>query len=197
MINDKEVQLITGSWDYATLPPNVRIGKDCYLERRDSFKRFRSKRNPGLLLGDRVSVYTWTEFNSESASLIEVGDDSILVGAIFMCAEHISIGKRVIISYNTTIADSDFHPIDPKQRQRDAIANSPFGDQSARPKIVSDPVIIGDDVWVGIGSIILKGVRIGSGARIGAGAVVTRDVPENAYVSGNPGRVSSGSPLGQ
>ena len=119
---------------------------------------------------------------------IEIGDDSVLVGPVFMCAGSIQLGRRVILSYGVTIADSDFHPLDPAERRLDAIANAPSGDRSRRPNIITQPVIIGDDVWVGIGAIILKGVTIGQGARIGAGAVVSRDVPAGTEVEGNPAR---------
>jgi acetyltransferase-like isoleucine patch superfamily enzyme len=180
---------ITGGWDHAELPKNIRVGANCYLERRESFKRFRSARDPGLVLGDRVKVYTWTEFNIDPAGRVEVGDDSVLVGVILMCAESILIGSRVIASYNVTIADSDFHPIDPELRRLDAIANAPEGDRGRRPRVVARPVVIEDDAWIGIGAIILKGVRIGRGARIGAGAVVLKDVPPGATVAGNPARI--------
>jgi acetyltransferase-like isoleucine patch superfamily enzyme len=186
-----ETAEITGRWDYTTLPPTVRIGRDCYIERKDSFGRYRSVQQPGLVLGDRVKVYTWTTFNIEPSGRLEVGDDSVLVGAVFMCAERVTIGKRVVVSYNVTIADSDFHPTDPEQRKLDAVANAPFGDKSKRPSVASKPVTIGDGVWVGIGAIILKGVTIGACARIGAGAVVTRDVPAGAVVEGNPAKVVS------
>ena len=191
-MDENEIKAFTGGWDHAALPKNIRVGADCFLERRESFKRFRSTREPGLTLGDRVQVYTWTEFNIEPAGALEVGDDSVLVGAVFMCAESVRIGKRVLVSYNVTIADSDFHPRDPEQRQLDAIANAPGGDKSRRPSVVARPVVIEDDAWIGIGAIILKGVRIGRGARIGAGAVVTHDVPAGATVAGNPAR-----PVGQ
>jgi acetyltransferase-like isoleucine patch superfamily enzyme len=180
------VNAVTGRWDYSTLPLNVRLGINCFLERKSSFERYRSRRDLGLVLGDRVKVYTWTTFNIEPTGQLVVGSDSVLVGAVFMCAEQITIGKSVIISYNVTIADSDFHPVDPNERRRDAVASSPFGDKRNRPKIVTQPVEIGDDVWVGIGAIILKGVKVGKGARIGAGAVVTRDVYEGAHIRGNP-----------
>ena len=72
---------ITGDWDYATLPANVRIGRDCFVERKDCFERYRSEQPVGLRLGDRVQVYTWTTFNIEPSGRVEVGDDSILVGA--------------------------------------------------------------------------------------------------------------------
>jgi acetyltransferase-like isoleucine patch superfamily enzyme len=183
---------ITGDWDYASLPANVRLGANCFIERRDSFARYRSTRSAGLVLGDHVRVYTWTEFNIEPTGMVEVGRDSVLVGAVFMCAERISLGERVLASYRVTIADSDFHPLDPESRRQDAIANAPGGDKSLRPPIESGPVVIEDDVWIGIGAFILKGVRIGQGARVLAGAVVTRDVPAYATVSGNPGRVVHG-----
>jgi acetyltransferase-like isoleucine patch superfamily enzyme len=179
---------ITGSWDYGTLPTNVIVGEGCWLERKDSFARFRSRRQPGLVLGRGARVYTWTTFNVEPEGAVEIGDDAVLVGPVFMCAQQIAIGRRVVVSYNVVIADSDFHPLDPAARREDAIANAPGGDKSRRPPSVAAPVIIDDDVWIGIGAIILKGVRIGRAARIGAGAVVTSDVPAGASVSGNPAR---------
>ena len=183
-----DVREITGSWDYSTLPPSIRIGAGCFIERKDSFARCRSARQPAILLGDRVTVYTWTTFNIEPSGVVEVGDDTLLVGAIFMCAERITIGKRVVVSYHVTVADSDFHPRDPALRKQDAIANAPQGDKSRRPPLVARPVVIEDDVWIGIGAIVLKGVRIGRGARIGAGAVVASDVPAGAIVAGNPAK---------
>ncbi len=180
---------ITGDWEYGSLPKGVRIGRDCWLERKDSFGRYSSQQDPGLIIGDRVRIYTWTTFNIEPSGKVEIGDDSILVGAIFMCAERITIGKRVVVSYHVTIADSDFHPVDPEARKKDAIACAPEGDGSQCPPVTSRPVVIEDDVWIGIGAIILKGVRIGKGARIGAGAVVTSDISPGWHVAGNPARV--------
>jgi acetyltransferase-like isoleucine patch superfamily enzyme len=185
-----DIAEITGAWDYATLPPNVEVGPGCFIERKESFRRFRSLREPGLRLGTNVRVYTWAEFSVEPAGEILVGDDSILVGPIFMCAERISVGRRVVISYHVTIADCDFHPLDRAARRRDALANAHGGDPSLRPPLVARPVVIEDDAWIGIGAIVLKGVRIGRGARVAAGAVVTRDVPEGATVAGNPARLA-------
>ncbi len=177
---------LRGRWDYTSLASNIRLGDGCFLERRDTFERFRSERDPGLVLGDGTTVYTWTTFNVDPTGCIEIGRDCVLVGAVFMCADAISVGDRVVISYNVTIADSDFHPIDPAERRLDAIANAPGGNRSRRPTIRTAPVVIEDDVHVGIGAIVLKGVRIGTGARIGAGAVVTHDVPPGGFVQGNP-----------
>ena len=145
----------------------------------------------GLVLSERVRVYTWTTFGVEAGGRVTVGDDTTLVGAAIMCAERIDIGARVVISYDVTIADSDFHPLDPEARRRDAIALAPQADGATRPPIPSAPVVIEDDVRIGIGAMILKGVRVGAGAHVGPGAVVTSDVPAGATVEGNPARVTS------
>ena len=182
---------MTGSvWDDSPLPPNVRTGADLVFERRrETFEKFRSTRDPGLVIGDRARIYTWTSFSVEADGEMTIGDDCVLVGASFMCAQRITLGDRVVVSYNVAIADCDFHPLDPEARRRDAIANAPEGYVADRPPLVARPVSIGDDVWVGIGAMVLKGVTIGPGARVGAGAVVTQDVPAGATVEGNPGRI--------
>ena len=56
-------------------------------------------------------------------------------------------------------------------------------------KVLFSPVIIGDFVWCGANVSILPGVIIGQGAIIGMNSVVTKDVPENAIVVGNPAQV--------
>src|SRR5581483_4862159 len=127
----------TGRWNYGALPGNVRLGRDCFLERREAFGRFRSRRDPGLVLGDRVRLLTWTTFNVEPDGFVRVGDDTVLVGAVLMAAESITIGARCVVSYNVTIADSDFHPLGIEERREDAVANAPFGDRSARPPVVA------------------------------------------------------------
>ena len=182
---------LTGSWDYSTLPPNVRLGADVYIESRSAFDLFATEQDPGLILGDRVRVYPggWGGgFAVLKTGRVEVGDDTVLAGAQIMCSRLITIGRRVIISYNAVITDSDFHPRDPDLRRLDTIAAAPINKGSERPPFASEPVSIGDDVQIGINSIVLKGVRIGDGAIVRAGSVVTRDVEPGAIVAGNPAR---------
>jgi carbonic anhydrase/acetyltransferase-like protein (isoleucine patch superfamily) len=51
------------------------------------------------------------------------------------------------------------------------------------------PVHIGDNVWLGDHATVLKGVTIGDNSVVAARAVVTRDVPANVIVAGNPAKV--------
>ncbi|WP_042166012.1 sugar O-acetyltransferase [Paenibacillus gorillae] len=51
------------------------------------------------------------------------------------------------------------------------------------------PVTIGNDVWLGGRAIINPGVKIGDNAVIASGAVVTKDVPDNVIVGGNPAKI--------
>ena len=69
----------------------------------------------------------------------------------------------------------------------DASTNKRLG---LRPgeRSMEKPVIIEDDCFIGMGSIIVMGVRIGKGSIVAAGAVVTKDVPPNSVVGGNPAR---------
>ena len=184
-----DVRTVTGEWDYATLPDNVRLGAGCWIERPQSFERFRSERMPGVVLAAGAVVYGWTVFNVEPGGAVGVGDGTVLVGAVFMCHEAIDVGRDVVVSYQVTVADSDFHPREPALRRLDAEASAPFAGGADRPPVESRPVRICDGAWIGIGAIILKGVEIGVGARVGAGAVVARDVPAGATVEGNPATV--------
>jgi len=185
---------IVGSWDYRKLPDNIRIGADCFLERRESFERFRSQQSPGLVLGDRVRVLTWTTFNVEPSGRMEIGDDTVLVCAVFMCMTSIRVGAGCHVAYNVTISDCDFHPIALEARRRDAIAVAPNGDRARRPPLPAAPIVIGRDVWIGTGAIILKGVTIGDCATIAPGTVLARDVPAGACAAGNPAEVTESAP---
>jgi acetyltransferase-like isoleucine patch superfamily enzyme len=120
---------------------------------------------------------------------VEIGNYCYMGGALLLCELELRIGHFVVMGWNVTIADTDFHPIAPAERIADAIAVSPLGKGQRRPPALKRPVVIEDDVWIGPSATILKGVRVGSGAFIEPGAVVLRDVPPGARVIGNPAQI--------
>lgn len=50
-------------------------------------------------------------------------------------------------------------------------------------------VTIGDNVYIGTNALIMPGVNIGNNVLVGAGSVVTKSIPDNMVVAGNPARV--------
>jgi len=98
--------------------------------------------------------------------------------AITARSKTISIGDGTIIGPNVIITDSDFHALWPPE------------DRMNNPDFENDrDVFIGKNVWIGMNAIILKGGSIGDNSIIGAGSVVTKYVPTNCVVAGNPARV--------
>lgn len=179
----------TGTWSRDELPSGVRLGQGCWIASPGAFDRFRSTRDPGCVLGDRVQVHMGTALTVEPHGQLIVGADSVLVSPVFMCAERIELGEGVVVSYRVTLADCDFHPVEASARRADAEGHAPGGDPSQQHPWVTAPVHLGDRVVVGIGAVILKGVDIGADAVVAPGAVVTRDVPAGARAAGNPARV--------
>lgn len=85
----------------------------------------------------------------------------------------IDIGDDVMIGPNVSLITSG-HPLDPAQR---------------RACVIAKPIVIGKNVWIAAGATIIAGVTVGENAVVAAGSVVTRDVPANTLVAGNPARV--------
>lgn len=86
----------------------------------------------------------------------------------------IRLGDNVLIGPNVQLL-TPTHSLDPERRR----AGWEGG----------EPITVGDNVWIGGGAIICPGVSIGANSIVGAGAIVTKDVPANVVVAGNPARV--------
>lgn len=181
-------ELAAGCWQDGELPPNVSLGANTLVTSPFAFKRFHSRQEDALLIGANCTM-DGVHFALGAEGRVRIGDYCYFTNAVLLCELELRIGSYVVIGWNTTIADTDFHPLDPAERVRDAIACSPLGKGLSRPALERNPVIIEDDVWIGPNATLLKGVRIGAGAFIEAGALVTRDVPAGARVLGNPARV--------
>jgi acetyltransferase-like isoleucine patch superfamily enzyme len=181
---DRRVQ---DDWYPDPIPPNVDFGEGFYCESAQVFKKMLSKKPRAVVFGNHVSVYAGCSFAIQKDGRCTVGDFTLLNGAIVMAEELVEIGSHCLISWGVGIADSDFHPLEPAQRLIDSQALAPFfKGRPARPKLKTAPVKIGDNVWIGMNAVILKGVTIGDNSVVAAGAVVTKSVPTNTIVAGNP-----------
>ena len=169
-------------------PANVCLGPNTLITGDLSFKRFLNCEPDALVIGANCTM-DGVHFALGEKGRVQIGDYCYFTNAVLLCELEMRIGNYVVIGWNATIADTDFHPLEPAERIADAIACSPLGKGRPRPEIPKRPVTIEDDVWIGPNATILKGVRIGTGAFIEAGSLVTRDVPAGARIMGNPAQV--------
>ena len=181
-------QTQAAGWTHGPLPPNVRIGSNTIITADYAFKRFRSRQEQALIIGANCTM-DGVHFAVGQEGKVIIGDYCYFTNAVLLCELELHLGNYVVIGWNATIADTDFHPLAPAERIADAVACSPLGKGRPRPPIPRKPVVVEDDVWIGPNATILKGVRIGRGAFIEAGSLVTRDVPPRARVLGNPAQV--------
>ena len=120
----------------------------------------------------RVEIGVWGR--EAGAGRIEIGRAVLFSpGSRVSASDEIVIGDGTMLANGVYITDSDWHTIyDRTQR-----APEPT------------PVHIGRNVWLGDHATVLKGVSIGENSVVAARAVVTRDVPANVIVAGNPAKV--------
>jgi acetyltransferase-like isoleucine patch superfamily enzyme len=187
-MNNSDVNTSPGCWNDGALPPNVRLGSGTVINGELAFKRFHTVQSGALIVGEHCTM-DGVHFDLGEQGRAVIGDYCYFTNIVLLCELEVRIGNYVLIGWNTTITDTDFHPIAPAERIADAIACSPLGKGRPRPQVVRRPVIIEDDVWIGPNATILKGVRIGRGAFIEPGSLVTRNVPPRARVIGNPAQI--------
>jgi len=178
----------SGPWAQGVLPANVRVGDGTLITADYAFKRFRTREPEALVIGARCTM-DGVHFALGQKGRVVIGDYCYFTNAVLLCELELRFGNYVVIGWNATIADTDFHPLAPAERIVDAIACSPLGEGRPRPEIPCRAVIVEDDVWIGPNATILKGVRIGAGYWIEAGSLVTRDVPPRSRVLGNPAQI--------
>jgi maltose O-acetyltransferase len=123
-------------------------------------------------------------------------DEMTKVVPPFHCDQgfNIKLGKNVLINYGCVLLDTgeirigDNVLIGPGVKIVTA-KHSLNADERRDWSVSCSPVRMEEDVWVGAGAVILPGVTIGARSVIGAGSVVTKDVPPDVVVGGNPAKV--------
>jgi acetyltransferase-like isoleucine patch superfamily enzyme len=118
-----------------------------------------------------ISITTYPD--PAQTSRITLGSYCIILpGVRLTAATSITAGNNCMFATNCYLTDADWH--------------DHYDRTSAPGKTAS--IVLGDNVWIGDSALVCKGVTIGDNSIVGAGAVVTRDVPANTVVAGNPAR---------
>ena len=127
------------------------------------------------IVGYEVDSSTWIfpPFYTDFGRNIKVGKNFFMNSSCtFMDRGGITIGDDVFIAPKVclTTINHDFNPYN-------------------RKATFTKPIVIKDRVWIGINATICPGVTIGENSIIAAGSVVTKDVPPNVIVGGNPAKI--------
>ncbi|WP_277586139.1 sugar O-acetyltransferase [Psychrobacillus antarcticus] len=121
------------------------------------------------------TFYIEPTFRCDYGYNIHVGENFYTnFDCVFLDVCEIRIGENCFIAPGVHIYTAT-HPLNAQER----IAGTEYG----------KPVHIGDNVWIGGRAVINPGVKIGNNVVIASGAIVTKDIPDNVVVGGNPARV--------
>ncbi|MGG5463274.1 sugar O-acetyltransferase [Clostridium sp. B9] len=120
------------------------------------------------------SIYIEPNFKCDYGYNISVGNNFYAnFDCVMLDVCKITIGENCFLAPGVHLYTAT-HPLDPIERLK-----TEFG----------KPITIGNNVWIGGHSTINPGVNIGNNVVVASGAVVTKDVPDNVLVGGNPARI--------
>lgn len=151
--------------DFCRIAPDVKVGKDV--------KIFAFVNLYGCTIGDGSKIGTFVEIQKNAV----IGRNVKVSSHTFIC-EGVQIEDNVFIGHNVSFINDKY----PRSANADGSLQTE-ADWQVVPTLVKKGASIGTSVT------ILCGVTIGENAIVGAGSVVTKDVPDNAVVAGNPARI--------
>ena len=163
------------------------IGCDQVFERSTYIRLADGSDKDDIVIGDHAMI---------SGTLVSENHGKITLGTYVYLRENstigsvnsITIGDYTSIAEYVVILDNNNHPINPIDRQLKS--SSPKGSDYRKWRhSESAPIIIGKNVWIGSFARVCKGVTVGDNSIIAANSVVTKDVPPNAIVAGNPAKI--------
>ena len=144
---------------------DVKLGKDVRLSKFINLY--------GCVIGDNTKIGAFVEVQKNAY----IGKHCKISSHTFIC-EGVTIEDNVFVGHNVSFIN-DSYP-------RATAAN---GQLQTEADWKVEPILVKKGASIGSGSTILSNVTIGENAIIGAGSVVTKDVPANTIVAGNPARV--------
>lgn len=150
---------------FLRIAPDVKLGRDVRI--------FGFVNLYGCAIGDATKIGTFVEIQKGA----RIGARCKISSHTFIC-EGVTIEDEVFVGHGVTFIN-DLYPR----------ATNPDGALQTEADWQCVPTRIRRGASIGSGATLLGGITVGERAVIGAGSVVTRDVPADAIVAGNPARV--------
>ena len=135
-------------------------------------------------VGDRTRVWAFAHILPGAV----IGEDCNICDGVFIEGD-VRVGDRVTVKCGVQLWDGVTLEDDVFVGPNATFTND-MHPRSRRPPEAFAKTVVQRGASIGANATLLPGVTIGAGAMVGAGAVVTRDVPENAVVVGNPARIT-------
>jgi len=151
--------------EFCAIKDDVQLGKDVRLSKFINLY--------GCRIGDGTKIGAFVEIQKNAT----VGKNCKISSHTFVC-EGVTIEDGVFVGHSVTFINDSY----PR-------ATTEAGAMQTEQDWKVEKTLVKKGASIGSGSTILSNVVIGERAIVGAGSVVTRDVPANAIVAGNPARV--------